>query len=140
MDIFPKLGAFPIADIKPQQLLKAIQAIEERGAGDVAHRLLGICNRIFCYAISSGLCSTNPAYSLKGALEPTKKGHYASFEIEELPSFIQTLECNTARLFIPTIHAIKLMMLTFVRTSELIEATWDELDLDRRCGRSPHLV
>jgi integrase len=127
-DVFPKIGNFPIADLKSQQVLKAIQAIEERGAGEIARRSLQMCGQIFRYAIATSRCENDPTSALKGALEPTQKGHYASFEIDELSEFVKALECNTARLFIPTIHAIKLLMLTFVRTSELIEATWDEFN------------
>jgi integrase len=149
MDIFPKLGAFPVEDIKPQQVLKAIQAIEERGAGEVARRSLQVCGQIFRYAISTSRCELDPTQALKGALEPMKKGHYASFDIEEIPEFVKAFEKNTARLFISTIHAIKLMMLTFVRTSELIKATWDEFNFEnglwiipkeRMKMKRPHIV
>jgi integrase len=48
-----------------------------------------------------------------------------------------------------TRRAIRLLMLTFVRTNELINATWDEFDLDnalweipgwRMKMRNPHIV
>jgi hypothetical protein len=32
MDIFPKIGAYPISDISPQQILAAVSHIEKRGA------------------------------------------------------------------------------------------------------------
>ena len=52
-------------------------------------------------------------------------------EPKDLPEFLKTLERNDARLFILTRLAIRLMLLTFVRTGELLSTpTWDEFDID----------
>ncbi len=63
-------------------------------------------------------------------LKPAPKGHFAALDVKDLPEFIQALEKNDARLYPHTRRAIKLLMLTFVRTSELINARWDEFDLE----------
>ena len=44
-DIFPKIGGRPIAEITAKELLDQILKIENRGAGDTAHRTLGSCGR-----------------------------------------------------------------------------------------------
>ena len=49
-----------------------------------------------------------------------------------MPEFLQAFERNDARLYQPTRHALQLLMLTFVRTSELINAKWEEFDLEAR--------
>ena len=51
-DIFPYLGGRPIAEITPMELLGVIKKIEDRGAGDTAHRTLGSCGQMFRYGIS----------------------------------------------------------------------------------------
>ena len=51
-------------------------------------------------------------------------------EARDLPEFIQKLDRNEARLFPQTRLAVELLMLTFVRTSELIKAKWSEIDFD----------
>jgi integrase len=148
-DIFPQIGRMPIAAIKPLHLLDALRIIERRGAGEVARRSLQYCRQIFCYAIITERAERNPAIDLQGALKPMKHGHYAAIEPDEIYDFLKTLERNDARLFAQTRNALKLLMLTFVRTSELIEATWDEFNLDNaewiiplermKMGR-PHIV
>ena len=45
----------------------------------------------------------------------------ATITADELPAFLAAMEKNDARLFKPTRIALHLMMLVFVRTSELIE-------------------
>jgi integrase len=74
---------------------------------------------------------------LRGALKPVKHIHFAALEAKDLPEFLQTLEGNEARLYQPTRHAIQLLMLTFVRTSELINARWDEFNFEEKQWEIP---
>jgi len=149
LDIFPEIGKRPIAEISPLHVLNALRKIENRGAHEMARRAMQYCAQAFRYAIVTGRTDRNPAADLKGALKPTRHAHYASLEPKELPEFLNALEHNDARLFVQTRLAIRLMMLSFVRTSELIKSTWDEFDLDaavwsipaeRMKMRKPHIV
>lgn len=148
-DIFPAIGKRPVADISPLVVLGALRKIENRGAGEMARRAAQYCGQIFRYAVVTGRADRNPTADLKGALKPIKHGHFAALEPKDLPEFLNSLERNDARLFVLTRLAIRLMMLTFVRTSELINATWEEFDLDaaewaipaeRMKMRKPHIV
>ena len=42
-DIFPQIGKLAIAAITHQQMIAALRKVEERGAGEVAHRLKATC-------------------------------------------------------------------------------------------------
>lgn len=130
MDIFPQIGSRPIGQISAPELLKSIRRIEDRGAHEMARRATQICGQVFRYAIVTGRAERNPAEDLKGALRPFRKGHFAAFESDALPAFLHKLDRNDARLYPQTKLAVKLLMLTFVRTGELIGATWDEFSLD----------
>lgn len=136
-DIFPYIGNRPVAEISPLELLEAIKRIEKRGAHELARRALALCRQIYKYAIPNGLAERNPATDLSAALTPHKKGHFAALEIKELPGFLQALERNDARLYQQTRNAVRLLMLTFVRTRELIESTWDEFDLENAVWEIP---
>lgn len=129
-DIFPFIGARPIADVDAPALLEALRKVEKRGAVYMAGRIKQICGQVFRYGIATGRGSRDWSADLKGALKATKVKHFAALEIKEMPAFLQALEKNDARLYARTQRAIKLLMLTFVRTSELINATWDEFDLE----------
>jgi integrase len=148
-DIFPDMGGMPVNDITPQQLLRTIRKVESRGANEVARRTLQVCGQVFKYAIITGKAERNPAADIVGALEPYQKTHYAALEAKDIPDFVKALERNDARLYPLTILAVKFMMLTFVRTGELIAARWEEFDLDeaqwnipaeRMKMRKPHIV
>ena len=129
--MFPEVGNVPVADITAPRLLAAIRQIETRGAHEVAHRALQTCGQVFRYAIGTGRGERNPAAELKGTdtLIPVKRTHYPALDASELPDFLSALKENEARLYLQTRYAIELLMLTFVRTGELIYAKWNEFDL-----------
>ncbi len=136
-NILPEIGHLPIKEVKPLQVLDALKKVEARGANEMASRCRSLCDQVFRYAIISGRCEYNPAADLQGALQPYKKTHYAAITSEQLPEFIRTLKSNRARLYPHTLLAVEMLMLTFVRTSELIKATWDEFDLEAKVWRIP---
>lgn len=129
-DVFPFLGEMPIADLKPQDVLLTIRQIEARGALELSRRALQNIGRVCRYAIATGRAESDPSHMLWEALERRPKGHFTAISVDELPELVVALRTNPARLFPITRLAMDLMMLTFVRTSELIEATWDEFNLE----------
>lgn len=131
-DVFPEIGNMPIKDITAPILLDVIKKIEKRGAYDIARRALQTSGQLFRYAIVTGRAERDVSADLKGALKPYKKGHYSAMKVDELPTFLSVLHTNDARLFPQTKLAIELMLLTFVRTGELINAKWSEFDLKRK--------
>ncbi|MBI3441605.1 MAG: tyrosine-type recombinase/integrase, partial [Proteobacteria bacterium] len=130
VDIFPHIGSRPIADIDAPELLELLRIIEKRGALDVAMRVKQICGQVFRYGIATGMCKRDHAADLKGALRTGKVQHFAALDIKEMPAFLQALERNDVRLFSQTRRAIRLLMLLFTRTIELIHAKWAEFDLE----------
>lgn len=129
-DIFPEIGLLPITDIKPFHILDALKKVQKRGAFEPAHRLRQYCSQIFRYAIINEKAQINPAAEIGMVLKPVVKKHYACIDIKEIPDLLGALNRNDARLHADTRQAIRLLMLTFVRTKELIEAPWSEFDLD----------
>jgi integrase len=130
IDIFPEIGAMPIGAIKHQHIIAALRKIENRGAHEIAHRVKATCAREFSYANQNGITNINPAADMKDVLKPVKAGHFAAISTDELPAFLAAMDKNDARLFKPTRIALRLMMLVFVRTSELIETPWSEINLE----------
>lgn len=130
IDIFPEIGDRPILDIEPPEMLAAIRKIESRGALDVAKRNAQVCGQIFRYAIATGKAKRNPIPDIKDAFKPAEKSNFASIDSGEIPAFVRALDRNDARLFAPTRIALRMMMLTFVRTSNLINARWKDFNLE----------
>jgi len=133
----PTLGTRPIAEIQPQDIIVAIRKVESRDALDVASRVLQDIRRICRYAVQTGRLSINPAIDLSGVLKGRKLKHHDSLPREELPGFLKALENYHERGRLLTKLAVKLLVLTFVRSGELRGAKWEEFDLDEKVWRIP---
>lgn len=129
-DVFPAIGLRPVAEIEAPELVAMMKAIEKRGALDIAKRSLQTCSQIFRYAIAHGAAKRNPAVEIRPSdvLASRKKENYASLDGKELHELLRKIEVYNGSTV--TRVAIKLMAMTFVRTSELIGARWEEFDLD----------
>lgn len=130
IDVFPLIGKLPITDIKAPVVLDVLRQIEKRGALEMAKRQGQVCGQIFRFAVASGKADIDPVPSLKGALKPSEGGHHAAITPDELPEFLRVFEKIEGRMFPPTRILMRLMMFIFVRTSELTETPWSEIDLE----------
>jgi len=134
-NVFGDLGSRPIKDITPPDLLATLRKIENRGALETAQRVLQRCSAVFRYAIASGICVTNPAADLHGAVKSPKSGNYAALGAADLPEYLTKLAGYDGRP--ETRHALRLLLLTFVRTRELRGAEWTEINVDAAEWRVP---
>jgi integrase len=131
LDIFPEIGSRPIHEIRHRELIDALRKIEQRGSHEVAHRLKAVCSQIFSYGIQMGLLERNIAVDMKDVLKAVRPNHFAAIDSDELPTFLAALRSNESRMLKPTLICLRLMLLIFVRTSELIETPWSEIDLQK---------
>ncbi|NVO07496.1 MAG: tyrosine-type recombinase/integrase [Rhodoferax sp.] len=149
-DVFPVIGAKPISAIDAPMLVELAKKIESRGAQDIAKRSLQTMGQIFRYAVAHGKITRNPSADVRPAdvLKPKgKPENHARVDVSELPTLLRDIEAYAGGP--ATRLAMKLMALTFVRTSELIGARWSEFDLDasrwdipsaRMKMKTPHIV
>jgi len=135
--LFPRIGHLPIRSITPQILYKTLIAIENGGIYETTKRMKQYASQIFRYAVINGNVEKDVSVDIVGFLKQPKVKHHAALDIEEIPEFLAKLNKNEARLFKQTRLAIELMLLTFVRTSELLEARWDEFDIEKRIWLIP---
>lgn len=136
-DVFPILGARPIADVQPVDVRNLVQGIEARGAGETAGRVFQRLRSIFRYAIAHDLIATDPTYPLKPAeiFKPRKVEHRAALSERDVPTFLHRLAGYEGDP--TTAAALTLLMLTAVRPGELRGARWDEIDTERKLWRIP---
>ncbi|OIQ79604.1 putative prophage CPS-53 integrase [mine drainage metagenome] len=130
VNAFPHIGARPISEIEPPELLATIREIELRGAFDLAHRVLGVCGQVFRYGVATGRCKSDPTRDLKGALTPHKQKNQNAIRPEQLPELLRAIASYDSIGDKQTRLALQLLSQIFVRTNELIGAEWGEFDLD----------
>lgn len=139
-DAFPALGARPIASITAKDLTHMAKAVQDRGAIDLAHRVLQMSGQVMRYAVAHDLIERNPATDVKPSdtLKSRRKENYARLDEKELPELLRKMEAYQGGPY--TRLAMQLMCLTFVRTSELIKARWQDFDLTAAEWRIPARV
>ena len=119
---------------------------EERGVRSAHYARLTLAS-VF-KSLPRNLGAGNPARDLAAMLElPKGKPRGRALSAKEIPAFLAADDRYPGRT--STKLAVKLLMLTFVRKRELIEAPWDELDLtgakwvisaERMRMEKPHIV
>jgi integrase len=117
----------PVADIDAPELLEVLRKVEKRGAIETARRLRQICGQVFRYAIAIGVAKYDPSAALRGALSsPGKPRGHKAMPLNEVPTFLRLLEAYDGD--VRTRLALRLMILTFARTTELRSAQWSEIE------------
>jgi integrase len=149
-DIMPALGNSEIKDIAPSQVTAAVLAIEARGAEDVARRALQTIHQIYRWGITRGRALHNPAgaFKPKDILKKMQRENFKRIDLRELPKLLKKIHDYDGSPV--TRLALKLMALVFLRTSEMIQGEWYEVDWkDARWdlpkekmngGKRPHIV
>ncbi len=128
----------PIYNITAVDIANVMRSIAGRGALDMATSAYQTISQIFRYAIANDTTARinrNPATDIKPSdivqLRPVV--NLARVDIIVLPVLLPAIDSSDA---IAISHiAIKLIILTFVRTSELIGAEWHEIDLEAKQWR-----
>lgn len=147
-DVFPWIGARPVAELSAPELLAVLRRIEARGAIETAHRARQNCGQVLRYAIATGRAERDPCADLRGALSPVKGTHFAAVtDPAAVAALLRAIDAY-AGAFV-TRCALKLAPLVFVRPGELRKAEWSEFDLEgaqwdipavRMKMRTAHLV
>jgi len=136
LDMFPWIGKRPAKEIKAPELLAVLRRVESRGAIETAHRLRGICGKIFGYGVSTGRCERNPAGDLMGALSPVKGGHRAAIiDPVKAGELLRAIDAYEGSFIVK--QAMKMAPLTFVRPGELREAEWSEFNFEEAVWNIP---
>lgn len=133
--VLPKFGAKPITDIPAADVLEMLRTLERRGTLEVARRVMQLTGQVFMYAIATGRAERNPVPDLRGAIQTPKVGHYAYLKESELPEYLKKLKSYDGHP--QTRLALNLLLLTFVRTTELRAAEWTEINWDKAEWRIP---
>jgi integrase len=134
-ELFPALGSEPIASIEAPQLLDVLRGMERRDVLELASKVRVMAGQVFRYAIVTGRAKQDPSRDLRGALKTREQRHYAKLDEADMPEFLARLDAYDGNLI--TKLAIKLLVLTFVRTGELRGAKWTEFDMEKREWRVP---
>lgn len=126
------ISAMKVSEIGTDDVLSVLTPLWQ-SRPETASRLRGRLERVLHFAKVRGWRSgENPALwrghlkSILPARQRLTRGHHAAMPYAQVPVFVERLrglEAMSAR-------ALELLILTAARSGEVLEATWDEFDLD----------
>lgn len=146
-EIYPVFGKLQLEEITTPRLRALCEKIKDRGAKATALQVREIVGSVFTYAIDRGYEISNPADAIKASSIGTFQARERAMSPKEIGILFRELENYSCY---PTLKlAVKFILLTLVRKTEFIHATWDEIDFKNRQwvipkgrmkGRKEHVI
>lgn len=143
--VLPAIGHRNLAEITRKDLIEVVRKVADAGKIETAHRLGQRIRQIFDHAVDSGDINAHPAADLARVLPSRRARRMPAVGPDELPGLLKAINGYSEPV---TRYGLLLLAHTFVRTSELLGATWDEirdpqtwvLPAERMKRRLPHVV
>ena len=135
--VFPQIGFKHIDEISLMEVKTLLLDLEAQGKSETAHRIQQRLRSVFQFAIMQEWTERNPAADLQKLLNPVKKQKMKALPLNEFPIYLQRLDEKNNELHLVTRVALKLVVMLFVRTNELIGARWEEIDFENSTWRIP---
>ena len=120
--IRPELGRMKVTDVRSDDIERLHRKIAKR-APYAANRTVALLSKMFSLAVRWGLRRDNPVRGIERAPEHKRERFLSPAEIARLG---QTLAAHSER---TSANAIRLLLLTGARRSEVLGATWDQFDI-----------
>lgn len=138
LDIIPLLGQRRLDELQTRDITDALDKIVKRGARIHANRVLSSLKQLFNYAVSRGYVQQNPASNIRAKdIGGHEKPRERFLSIDEIKTLWQFLDSDKTQMAKQTKIAIKIILLTGVRTAELRLAKWDEIDFEQSLWTIP---
>ncbi|UOO87346.1 integrase arm-type DNA-binding domain-containing protein [Neisseria arctica] len=134
-DVLPLIGNMPLDEINVAAIKNLLDRIVVRGSIPTAEKIRQWIGAVFEYAAMLELTDRNPARALKQYLPKPKTKHMPALPGEELTEFYR-------RLLVADVNqqnriGVMLIMLVFLRNTELRGGMWAEIDFKAKLWRVP---
>ena len=138
LHVYPIIGKQPVGTLTAIDVLDVLEAVHFK-APTLATMIKQWMSGVFRYAIIRRLIDNDPAAMLRGEIARPPPKKKKPFTPSEIPGFLESLDEYGSRSQVPqtTVIAMNLLMLTFVRTGELRQAKWAEIEWEGRLWRIP---
>ena len=106
-----------------------------RGGQGIAGRVVAYLGSVFSFAVRRGLRPDNPVTGIRTFKRDRQERFLSSAELARLGDALATVEQEGMHR--ATVAAIRLLLLTGCRKSEILGLEWAHVDFERRCLRLP---
>lgn len=125
-EVFPAIGAMQIQEIKVAHIKALLDGIMTRGVHNTAEKIREWTAAVFDYAAMLEITESNPARILRQYIPPKPATNRPALPREELTEFYRRL--IPADVEHSNRIGLLLIMLVFVRNTELRGGRWEEID------------
>lgn len=137
--VYPILGDLPVNKVATGEVLSVLEPIWTSKA-ETASRVRGRIEAIIDAARARGkFRGENPARwrghldKILPARQRLSRGHHSAMPYKDVPAFMEQLQTHQATASM----ALEFTILTAARTSEVLGATWEEIDFEARTWTIP---
>lgn len=134
----PRLGAIPIADIGADDLLKVHHRL--RATPYMANRVLAVASKMMNWAATAGYRGKGPHANLCEGIEKyreqARQRYLTPAELKRVGAALRVGE-RRERLSPSAVAALRLLLLTGARVSEILSLRWRDVDLKTGALRLP---
>jgi len=136
---FKKLGEKPVRNIKPADVLVVMREMESAGIYETRDRLLQGISSVFKYGIALEVCENNPTDIRILLKKRPRVKNFPCISPKELPDFLCKLTAleKEKKVSLISSSAMRLLMLTATRTSEVRFSRWKDFDLKKALWTIP---
>jgi integrase len=129
--IRPELGAQKVAEIRAVDVEKLHRKITRHGTPIRANRVVTLLSRMFSLAVRWELRADNPASGIERNYEEPRHRYLSGDELRRLTEALAAHPNQAAA------NAIRLLLLTGARRTEVLAATWDQFELEAGIWTKP---
>lgn len=129
LHVFPVFGNRIFTEILPLEWMNLLRGMEAKGIIEQTGRVRAMCREIYDLARVTGRAIHNPLEGLHKFLQSKPPVNYAHVPLDELPSLLRAIRAYPSATDIRI--GLHLLSMLACRPSELREAQWSELNLDK---------
>lgn len=133
-DVVPEIGKLRLDEVHRRDVVRIMDVINDRGATTAAKMMLAVTRKMFHFAIERGVLDATPVQHVKS---PRVASRDVVLTDEALRHFwLATEPYNSSRAALPMHHctrqALRLLLLTGQRSSEVAGIQLSEIELDKK--------
>ena len=123
--MLPAIGDLRIDTVARRDIVLLLDSIRDRGVAVLANRALAVTRRMFAFAVERGVIEASPFLGVRASRETPRARTLRDDEIQLL--WVATA-AGAPRIETSTRLALRLLLLTGARATEVCGASWDEIN------------
>jgi integrase len=125
--VVPALGDLRIDSVRRRDIALMLDAIRDRGADVVANHALAVTRRMFAFAVERGVIEASPILGIRASRETPRARTLRDDEVRLLWA---ATALGAPQIEASTRLALRLLLLTGARASEVCGASWGEINAE----------